>query len=242
MSRPFLTARWEKLLLLNYRCPEELLLPLVPAGTELDPWRGAHLVSLVGFQFLDMRVLGMPIPGHRAFVEVNLRFYVRRRVGGEVKKGVVFVRELVPRRLISVAARLLYHEPYRTVPMEDEVTLDEASGGSATYSWRGEGAEHSLTGSVSGPARPLVPGSEAEFVTEHYWGYNRQRGGTTLEYRVEHPRWRVWTCEDARYLKPARASPFGAFDEVLGEEPLSAFLAVGSEVEVHRGAVLTRGA
>ena len=75
---PFLTARWENVVLINYPCPAPLLEPLVPAGTELDTWGGRPLVSLVGFLFADTRLLGVPIPFHRTFEEVNLRFYVRR--------------------------------------------------------------------------------------------------------------------------------------------------------------------
>src|SRR6188474_1200737 len=113
MERPFLTARWEDLVLLNYSCPVEILEPLVPAGTVLDLWDGDALVSLVGFMFKDTRVLGLAIPFHRTFEEVNLRFYVRRiGTDGEIRRAVVFVRELVPRQAIATIARRMYNEPY----------------------------------------------------------------------------------------------------------------------------------
>ena len=82
--RPFLTARWRYLAMLNYEVPPEALAPLVPAGTELDSWQGKTFVSVVGFLFLDTRVLGIAIPGHRDFEEVNLRFYVRRKAAGRL--------------------------------------------------------------------------------------------------------------------------------------------------------------
>ncbi len=126
MPRSFLTARWQSLVLLNYRCPAELLRPLVPAGTELDDWHGVPLVSLVGFRFLDTRVRGLGIPGHRSFEEVNLRFYVRREASDGVRRGVVFIRELVPRSLVAAAARFLYNEPYQALPMVHDVDLTEA--------------------------------------------------------------------------------------------------------------------
>ena len=77
MAKPFLTARWESLVLLNFECPKEILVPLVPTGTEIDPWGDTHLISLVGFRFVDTRVRGFRIPYHRSFEEVNLRFYER---------------------------------------------------------------------------------------------------------------------------------------------------------------------
>jgi len=235
--RPFLTARWESLVLLNYDCPAPLLEPLVPRGTELDRWRGQHVVSLVGFRFVHTRVRGVAIPLHRTFVEVNLRFYVHtREPGGGPRRAVVFVRELVPRRAIAAAARLLYNEPYLAVPMDHEVKLDPERGGSASYSWVHDGRRHSIGASVSGAARALEPGSEAEFITEHYWGYTAQRDGGTLEYRVDHPPWKVWTADEATYAQPPGTSLYGPeLTEVLSAPPRSAFVAVGSPVTVYAG-------
>ncbi|HTV00494.1 MAG TPA: DUF2071 domain-containing protein [Luteitalea sp.] len=231
---PFLSARWESLVLLNYACPRELLEPLVPAGTELDTWQGETLVSLVGFMFVDTRLLGLPIPFHRTFEEVNLRFYVRRQ-DQEVKRAVVFVREMVPRRAIATVARVLYNEPYIAVPMRHEINLGPDTGGFASYGWQHDGNRFELGARVDGAAAPLVPGSEAEFITEHYWGYTRQRDGGTLEYLVEHPPWSVWSARDAWFTGPA-ASLYGSnFGAVLEGAPRSAFVAVGSPVAVHHG-------
>jgi len=232
----FLRARWEHLVFANYEVPRELLEPLVPGGTELDDWKGAFLASLVGFRFAETRVLGFSIPGHRTFEEVNLRFYVRRRApDGALRRGVVFVRELVPRTAIAFVARSLYNEPYLTVPMHHRTTLDAARGGRAEYGWTHEGAEFLLYASAEGPPGPLAAESEAEFVTEHYFGYTRQRDGGTLEYRVEHPRWDVWTAKTAAF-EGAAASLYGAsFAEILARPPRSAYLALGSEVSVRRG-------
>src|SRR5262245_36008228 len=120
-SRPFLTAQWRDLILVSYAVDPARLRRLVPEGTTLDSWRGQTLVTLVGFQFRDTKILGVPVPFHRRFEEVNLRFYVRRVTNGAVHPGVVFIRELVPRRMVSGAARLLYREPYRVVPMRSRL-------------------------------------------------------------------------------------------------------------------------
>lgn len=237
--RPFLTAAWRYLAILNYDVPPALLLPLVPRGTELDTWQGAAVASVVGFRFLDTRVLGIPIPGHRDFDEVNLRFYVRcRGEDGEWRRAVVFVRELVPRRAVAMVARLVYNEPYLAVPMRHELALAgavEGQPGGAAYAWRLAGRWHRLEVRTRG--RPFLPEetSEAAFITEHYWGYTAQRDGGTKEYRVEHPPWRVWEAEGARLDCDVRAVYGVGFAECLVARPRSAFLAEGSEVAVHRG-------
>lgn len=235
-TRPFLTAEWRQLAMLNYRVAPELLLPHVPAGTELDDWEGATYLSVVGFLFRDTRLRGVPVPFHRHFEEVNLRFYVRRRVGAEVRRGVTFLRELVPRRAIATVARLAYHEPYTALPMRHTLgPVNAATGAPAVveYAWRHRGAWSRLAVEPVGGARALEAGSEEEFITEHYWGYTRQRDGGTVEYRVAHPPWRVWRVRSAR-LSGDLAVLYGA--DVAGAlvaGPASAFLADGSAVTVH---------
>lgn len=234
--QPFLTARWEHLLLLNYSVPAELLEPLVPVGTQLDRWHGDALVSVVGFLFVATRVKGLMIPGHRTFEEVNLRFYVTRDAeDGTRRRAVVFIRELVPRRAIASLARWAYNEPYVAVPMTHAIDVLPERGGSVGFGWRYAGETFSLDASVTGPALALEPGSEAEFITEHYWGYTRQRDGGTLEYQVEHPRWRVWTAHDASLSGPVTKLYGDAFGPLLAAGPRSAYVALGSPVTVHEG-------
>lgn len=245
MTDRFLTAIWRHLVMLNYVVPAEVLRPLVPAGTELDDFGGTMLVSLVGFRFLNTRVLGMAVPGHRDFDEVNLRFYVRRRAeDGTWRRAVVFVRELVPRRAIALVARWWYNEPYSAVPMRHAVALDgatEGMPGRAAYAWRMAGRWHRLEVETAG--RPAVPaaGSEAAFVTEHYWGYTAQRDGGCKEYQVTHPPWRVWTGVGSTLDCDIRAVYGAGFAESLAAPARSAFLAEGSEVAVYLGRRLLAG-
>ena len=237
--RAFLTAEWRYLVMLNYVVDDRVLEPLVPAGTELDRWEGHALVSVVGFRFLRTRVLGVPIPLHRDFDEVNLRFYVRHEAPGtgEVRRGVVFVRELVPRPAIAVVARLAYNEPYRAVPMRSEVpSAPAAEPGRVRYAWRTPrraGWQH-VAGTAAGGAPSVPPPtSEARFVTEHFWGYTRQRDGGTIEYEVAHPSWRVWHAAEPS-LEADVAELYGAaFVAPLAGAPSSAFIAEGSAVTVH---------
>ncbi|HKB09490.1 MAG TPA: DUF2071 domain-containing protein [Vicinamibacterales bacterium] len=237
MPRPFLTAEWNNLAMLNYRVDPALLVPLVPAGTTLDLWQGAALVSVVGFQFLRTRVRGVPIPYHRDFAEVNLRFYTRRRVGDEVRRGVTFIRELVPRRAIAQLARWAYNEPYVAVPMRSDVSTS-ASGAPAavSYEWRsGPSNWCRLQLEVRGAAAAIqADDCEACFVSEHYWGYTRQRDGSTIEYHVSHPRWRVWADVDAALDGDTTPLYGAAFAAVIRSTPCSAFVADGSAVTVFR--------
>jgi uncharacterized protein len=231
----FLTAEWRWLAMLNYVVPPELLQPAVPRGTELDLWQGQALVSMVGFRFLNTRVRGWAVPGHRDFDEVNLRFYVRRRAAEEWRRGVVFIREIVPRAAIAWVARWLYHEPYLALPMAHELAGAPGAVTSTRYAWQFGGRENFLSVRASGAPQPLCAGSDAEFITEHYWGYNRQPDGGTLEYQVEHPRWRVSAAADCE-LNCAGAALYGdRLGACLRQPPVSAFLAEGSAVTVRRG-------
>jgi len=237
MPRRFLTAAWRNLVMLNYEIDPEILRPLVPKGVRLDPWREKHFVSVVGFQFLDARVLGIPIPFHRNFEEVNLRFYVGRHVEDGWRRGVVFVKEVVPRRAIAVMARQLYNENYVACAMTSAVQLPAANGleGSVTYRWEQQGRWHAVHARFHGEPRPISPDSEEEFITEHYYGYVSQRDGSTVEYKVEHPRWRVWKASEAT-LDCAVASFYGEqYQQALSGPCTSAFVAEGSEVVVYQG-------
>ena len=104
--RVFLKAEWRSLVMLNYAVDPRLLRARAPIGTTLDFFEGKTYVSLVGFRFLETRVLGVAVPFHCNFDEVNLRFYVRRCEGGTVRRGTVFIREKSNDRLQVVAAVL----------------------------------------------------------------------------------------------------------------------------------------
>jgi uncharacterized protein len=227
--------------MLNFEVDPTVLQPLVPSGTELDDWQSRTFVSVVGFMFLNTRVFGVAIPWHRNFEEVNLRFYVRRKASDGWRRGVVFVKEIVPRVAIALTARIVYGENYVAVPMQHRIELEAGTAAprAVSYSLWSRGRENRLELTVGGDAHQASDGSDAEFITEHYWGYARRRGGRTMEYRVEHPRWHVSRATTAR-LDCDIASLYGSqFVEFLQAPPASAFLADGSEVTVFRGSRLT---
>jgi uncharacterized protein YqjF (DUF2071 family) len=232
MPRRFLQAKWLNLIMANYTVDPDLLLPYLPDGTELDTWQDRHYVSLVGFLFDDTKVLGLKIPWHVRFEEVNLRFYVRR---GD-KRGVVFVREIVPKPAITLVANTLYQENYATMPMRHHWERNGEL--SVRYEWKKQGQWNYLHVKAALEGSPLVPGSEAEFITEHYWGYTRKGPGKTGEYRVAHPSWNIHPVhyfdqqiDIARVYGPQ-------FVDIFAAEPISVFLADGSEIEVYQDAAL----
>ncbi len=219
--------------MVNFEVDPALVRPLAPRGVEIDCFEGRTYVSLVGFLFLDTRVLGLRIPFHSDFEEVNLRFYTRRKGPEGWRRGVTFVREIVPRTAIALAAKALYNEPYSAMAMRHSLAP-----GSVVHEWRHRGKWNRIEARYSGEPRPLESGSEAEFITEHYWGYTAQRDGGTVEYRVEHPSWRVWAAPTVTYDVDGVALYGPAFGSVLRGRPSSAFLAEGSGVTVYRGVAI----
>ncbi len=198
-ERVFLSAEWRDLVMLNYEIDPDLVAAHVPKGTELDAFEGKLYISLVGFRFLRTKLFGfVSLPFHTNFDEVNLRFYVRRREGGEVRRGVAFIREIVPRFAVARLARLAYGENYVSLPMRHAVSTNGA-GVRAEYQWRVARQWYGLRAEASGAPTYAVEGSVEQFITEHYWGYSAQRDGGCVEYHVSHVPWRVWSSATAAF-------------------------------------------
>lgn len=234
-GRVFLTAEWRHLALVNFEAPAALLAPLVPRGTELERHDGRVFVTLVGFRFLDTRVLGCRVPGHTDFDEINLRFYVKREMGSEVRRAVTFVREIVPRRAIAAVARAAFNEPYVALRTHSEIKSRDADASTrAVYGWRSHRIDHRFELVARGEPTLAAAGSHEFFITEHYWGYTRQRDGGTLEYQVEHPAWHLRRAASVDVSGEMAAFYGPSFAEVLAARPVSAYLADGSPVTVSR--------
>ena len=231
----FLTAEWRWLAMLNYEITPEVLAPFVPTGTQLDFWNGKTFASMVGFLFLKTRVKGISVPFHQKFEELNLRFYVRRKADDGWRRGVVFVKEIVPRPAIAWVARKFYNENYLALPMSHRLEMTGSTPKSIRYTWRFNGRENFMQIETVGAVQPLAEGSLPEFIAEHYWGYARQRDGSTMEYRVEHPRWKATEATTVK-LDCDLAGTYGkAFAKFLKQPAASAFLADGSAVTVSEG-------
>lgn len=238
VGRPFLTASWRDLVVVNYKIDPELLTPYLPQGTILDTWQGECFCSVIGFRFLDTRLKGVSIPNHINFEEVNLRFYVRRELHGkdgpETRRGVVFIRELVPKKAIAMVARILYNEKYSAVPMSHSVE-ESLSGRILSYSWQVRGGHNSVVAHTSGEPVPIIESSESEFILEHYWGYSSGRFGQTIEYQIHHPRWRIWPEATVSIELDVEKTYGPQFFETLNRPFHSAFVAEGSSVTVFSG-------
>ncbi len=226
--RAFLAARWANLILANYAVPADVLQPHLPPGVELDRWQGRTYASLVGFQFLDTRVLGIPWPTFRNFPEWNLRIYVKR---GD-QRGVCFVREFVPQRFVAWVARAIYNEPYRAAGMSMAISETEESL-TATYTLHSGGRSHTME--ATGEKPTVVPGPDSvdHFFKEHSWGFGRTRRGKLIRYEVNHPEWAVYPVTNHR-IDLDWAELYGPeWDGMTGREPDSVTFAVGSAVRVY---------
>ena len=229
----FLSAEWRKLVMANYIVPQGLLQPFVPRGTEIDLWQGKCYMSLVGFMFLNTRVLGVPVPFHQNFEEVNLRFYVGREVDGIWRRGVVFIREIVPKPAISLVANWVYAEHYVTHRMWHHWELTQHSQ-TVTYEWGPyfKDVRYCLSAVTEPVAEPIGQGTETEFITEHYWGYAKASGRRTFEYEVQHPRWEAYPVRSCMIWGDFSQLYGPDFGTIIAEKPASVFVADGSAIRV----------
>ncbi len=245
MPFTFLTADWRKLIMAQYEVSPAILQEHLPRGLELDLYNGRAYVSLVGFLFDRVRILGLPVPFHTRFEEVNLRYYVKRpMLDGSSRRGVVFLSEIVPKPAIALVARAMYGDAYSTAPTahrwssqgpharavrhgEEPLEID--------YEWKHRGAWQRL-GVRAGNRHEAIPtGSLEEFTTEHYWGYTPRRNGGTAEYAVEHRRWGVYPVHEHR-IACDFASLYGpAFADLSGRAPDNILLAEGAPVRIRWG-------
>ena len=227
MPSRFLTADWRHVCLLTYACPEELLLSYCPPGTELDLYEGSAHVSLVAFDFLQTRVLGIGWPGFRNFHEINLRFYV---TNGE-RRGVVFIREYVPSGFVAWLARRLYNEPYLSAEMTSDVVRGEGDI-SVTHHLRRKGSDNALRVVADSASYLPADGSLEHHFKEHQWGFGTDRSGKQVIYEVRHPHWQVFPVRSfaLEWNWEELYGPEWAF--LQERDPVSVILAAGSEVEV----------
>jgi len=233
LNRTFLKAEWRKLAMANYAIDKKILSPYLPAGTEIDEWNGRCYVSLIGFMFLETTILGIKVPLHVNFEEVNLRFYVRYNDQGTWKRGVVFLKEIVPRFALTFIANTIYGEKYETLPMQHE-WQEKENLLHVTYRWKKE-RWNAFQVITTNKSKPIDIGSEEEFITEHYWGYTRLSQTKTSEYQVAHPRWEVYETK-AYTIDVDFEKIYGVdFGFLTSEKPASVFLAEGSEIEVKAG-------
>lgn len=233
MDKRFLTAEWRQLVFANYEIDPAVLRKYVPPKTELDKWSDRCFVSLVGFMFLKTKLLGIPVPFHTNFPEVNLRFYVKYHEQGEWKRGVVFIKEIVPHRALSFVANYFFREKYVTMPMQYTWENGNADGEQrVSYQWKYRGSWNRLEVNAAQSGSCCGHGSKEAFITEHFWGYSSAPGDKTAVYRVAHPSWLIHPVPDYQVSCDFGALYGDAFRCLNKSVPASVFLADGSPVTV----------
>lgn len=233
MKKTFLNAQWRKLVMINYAVDPKVLEPYVPFNTELDLWNGTCYVSLIGFMFVDTKVLKLKIPFHINFEEINLRFYVKYKDTEGYKRGVVFIKEIVPRPALTLVANMLYKENYETLPTRHNwIERDDSL--MVEYGWKKD-EWNSIRVTADKQPVDIVPDSEEEFITEHFWGYTKVNDTVTSEYEVAHPRWQIYPVRDYEIdvdFTKVYGSEFAFLKDV---KPVSVYLAEGSDIVVKKG-------
>ena len=229
----FLTAEWRKLAIANYAIDKNLLIPYLPAGTELDLWNDSCYVSLIGFLFKNTKLLGFSIPFHANFEEVNLRFYVKYNDNGVVKRGVVFIKEIVPKFALSIVANAIYNENYEAMPMSHSIKENEEDR-YVEYRWGNNNQWKSFSITANKALSEIQPGSETEFITGHYWGYARYSTEKTNEYEVKHPKWAQYKVKSFNIGVDFGLVYGEDFSFLTQQQPVSVMLAEGSDISVER--------
>jgi uncharacterized protein YqjF (DUF2071 family) len=179
----------------------------------------------------------LSVPFHREFEEFNLRFYVRRKTGSGWKRGVVFVKEIVPKMAITLVARTLYGEPYATHPMRHSWQTNGETQ-QISYEWKVGSNWNYIRVNADSVGHALITDSEEAFITEHYWGYTGRGVRRTSEYEVVHPQWNIHTVSDYDINCDVPNLYGAAFAPFFKQQPHSVFLADGSVVAIKSGAAV----
>ncbi|CAM1345570.1 YqjF family protein [Tenacibaculum amylolyticum] len=233
----FLTAEWRKLIMVNYTIDPKVLAPYVPQGTILDSFEGKCYVSLIGFMFVNTKLLGIKVPFHVNFEEVNLRFYVKRLEDGKEKRGVVFIKEIVPKAAITFVANTFYKEKYETLKMKHEwqKVQDDLA---IAYQWKKNGIWNHIKVIAENQQIAMEQHSEVEFIAEHYWGFSKNSETKTTMYEVQHPKWNYYPVKESTINVDFNATYGNNFAFLNKQKPTSVFLLEGSEISVENKTII----
>jgi len=224
--------------MVNYEIDPTILKPYIPAYTELDTYNGIHYVSLVGFLFKDTTLKGIPIPLHRTFEEINLRFYVRQKENNKWKRGVAFLREIVALPAITLMANWIYKEHYETHKTKHTWNLGKEEW-QVEYYWKLKNEWNYLKVAAESSSHPVEEGTEEEFVAIQNWGYTKIDEQKTSIYQVHHPNWLIHPVRHYHVQCDVEKMYGDNFVEPLSQPPKSVFLAEGSDISVMQKTVLS---
>ncbi len=227
----FLKANWENIIMANYEIDPAILTPFLPKGVSLDLYKGKAYVSLVGFMFKKTKLFNVPIPLLGTFEEINLRFYVQRNEDGITKRGVVFINETIPYRIVAWVANKLYKEHYNVVPTKHSIT-EESDSKKIKFDWLLNKKWNSIYVEASNKSQSMKKDTLEKFIYEHYFGYTKIDENNTEEYRLQHPSWKINTVIDTKIDCDFKAM-YGETFSILNEtKPEAVFIAEGSSVKI----------
>ena len=215
----------------NYAVSPDLLKNYLPKGLELDFYKNNTYVSLVGFMFKNTRLFNIPVPIWGTFEEINLRFYVKRIEGNTVKRGVVFINETVPSRMIAWVANKLYKEHYIALQTKNKIEITNHSK-SIKYRWKLNKEWNHIEAYTDLKNDSMLPDSMEEFIFEHYYGYTKVNNQISQEYKVNHPRWQINKVKDYSIECNFKSMYGNEFSILSNQQPYSVIVAKGSAVSV----------
>ena len=229
--KTFLSAKWQNLIMVNYEIDPSILLPYLPKGVELDYFHGKTYISLVGFLFKNSSIFNIPIPSLGTFEEVNLRFYVVRKIGNELRRGVVFINETVPNKIVAWVANQLYKEHYIAIPTKHNWIFTNGKK-EIGYQWKVGSKWNSLKVIASDVKLKMAAGSIEEFIFEHYYGYTKVNPEQSIEYKINHPSWEINPIENYEIDCDFAAFYGKEFAVLNNKAPNSIMIAEGSNISV----------
>jgi uncharacterized protein YqjF (DUF2071 family) len=228
----FLKAKWENIIMANYQIEPKLLLPFLPKGVSLDLYQGKAYVSLVGFMFKNTKLFDVPIPFFGTFEEINLRFYVVRKEGDELKRGVVFINETIPCRLVAWIANKLYKEHYTVVPTKHQL-IKTSESNHIQFEWLLQKKWNSIAVDFDSKTESMKTDSLEKFIYEHYYGYTKINEHQTEEYQLRHPSWKTHKINDYNIDCDFEAMYGKSFSILNQTKPTAVFIAKGSDVAIY---------
>jgi len=190
-ARPWaLGQTWEDLLFAHWRVPVEELRRHVPDELEVEQHDGSAWLAITPFRLTALRARGgLPVPRLSAFLELNVRTYVRARDG---KPGIWFFSLDATSGLAVRAARRAYGLPYfharMTLEREDgwlEVECARTAERGKVFSGRHR---------PDGPVFHAEPGSLEAFLAERYCLYTTA-GGALRRAEIHHAPWPLQRAE-----------------------------------------------
>lgn len=227
----FLTAQWENIIMANYAVPAEVLNKYLPKGVELDLYNNKAYVSLVGFMFKNTRIFKVAIPLLGTFEEVNLRFYVKQTINNETHRGVVFISETVPYKVVALLANKLYKEHYIAISTKHNWEINTSTK-NISYKWSVNNKWNSMQVKANNTPKAMIKGSFEEFIFEHYYGFTKVSETVTEKYSIQHPSWMINDIAETT-IECDFGDNYGADFECLNQtKPDAVFIAEGSAIGV----------